>query len=159
MKRNLCAKFATGDIIIHMDDDNYYPASSVMTRVKAVSMKKPCVGCTEINNFYPKKMISFKSQLQSRKSIEQQTCMSTLAYPKQFWEKQKFDNQDIDNEGIVFFKGRGGKIKEIDVNGIVVVLLHKGNYVPYPEIVKGEANGWHFGEIDSTLFEFIGKVE
>ena len=35
-KRNMGLEYATGDILIHMDDDDYYLPSSVSTRVKVL---------------------------------------------------------------------------------------------------------------------------
>ena len=32
-KRNLCAQYASNEILIHMDDDDYYPPQSVQMRV------------------------------------------------------------------------------------------------------------------------------
>ena len=36
MKRNICVEHADHDIIVHMDDDDYYPPESIYSRVSAL---------------------------------------------------------------------------------------------------------------------------
>jgi len=50
VKRNMAVRASTGDIILHMDDDDYYCPHSVMARVKTLLSNpgKGCVGCTQL---------------------------------------------------------------------------------------------------------------
>lgn len=161
MKRNLCATYATGDIIVHMDDDDYYPPQSVRTRVEAVLESKSGVcGCSTLNNYYPKKFISFGSRPEESKPIERRFICGSIAYKKSFWESQKFDNQDINEEVVRFLKGRKGlAIKETEPAGVIVALIHKGNYIHYPELQNSDSNGWHFEKLDDKFFEFISTID
>ena len=50
-KRNLCNKYASGDIIVNMDDDDYYPPERVSLAVHAL-LENPKVYCAGINRLY-----------------------------------------------------------------------------------------------------------
>lgn len=161
MKRNLCVGHATGDIILHFEPDVYYPPESVRTRVMAIlgGQKKQAVCCTITNNYYPKSYTSFKSAPSKRKtSIEQQAVVASLGYTRKMWLKKKFDNQDLENEGEFFFKNRGGLLAEIPCDGVMVMIVHRGNIKLYGPINGSGENGWHFGKIEDKLFEFISKL-
>jgi len=161
MKRNLCASYATGDIIVHMDDDDYYPPDSVRIRVETIiAGKKNACGCSTLNNYYPKKFISFGSVPEEKKPYDRRVICASLAYTREFWEQQKFDNQDINEEISRFVKGRkGDPIEEIDPAAVIVAFVHEGNYVHYPELQGGDSNGWHFGKLDDKLFQFISNIK
>lgn len=161
MKRNLGIGHASGDIILHFEADVYYPPESVHKRVMAIQngSKKQAVCCTITNNYYPKNYLSFKSRPSTRKgSIEQQAVTASLGYTRKMWLKKKFDNQDLENEGEQFFKNRGGLLAEIPCDGVMVMIVHKGNVKLYGEINGNGENGWHFEKIEDKLFEFISKI-
>ena len=160
MKRNLCASYATGEIIVHMDDDDYYPPGSIRTRINAIlSTNKLACACTTLNNYYPKKFISFGSIPDEKKPYERQFISASLAYLRTFWIDRKFDNQDINEEGARFLRKRGGKVNEILPESVIVAIIHKNNYIQYPELKNGDSNGWHFKKLDEQLFTFIGTMD
>lgn len=152
MKRNMGAKLARGEIIVHMDDDDYYPPSSIKVRVRTLQESgKRAVGCAVLNNYLPGKYVSFKSKKRDKLPLEKQISPASMAYWRTYWEKQGFSQQDINAEGWRFLKGRSGSIEVIEPSGVLVA-LHWG---PAAEIKGAEANGWHFGEIPANLFKFI----
>lgn len=50
-KRNLCNKYASGDIIVNMDDDDYYPPQRVSLAVNTL-LENPKVYCAGISKLY-----------------------------------------------------------------------------------------------------------
>jgi glycosyltransferase involved in cell wall biosynthesis len=132
-KRNRLAEMATGDIIIHMDDDDYYFPNSIWAKVKLLykyfnlSQKnikatqtfntppktKPwhqtigCVGCTELGVYH---MIDNYSYLVQTKYISE----ASMAYTKKFWQEKQFNGTDHPElgEGYSFLAGR--EYKTID---------------------------------------------
>ena len=165
MKRNLCVSYAQHDIILHMDDDSFYPPESVRTRVSVLLEgypRKLCVGCTVTNCFYASKLISYKSRPKDGKSLETQINISSIGYfKKAFWKRGKFDNQsDLPiNKEFFNLRKRSGKFKELDSDQLLVTIYFKQNYTPIPQLEKAEPNGWHYKKIDDNLFLYIVQAD
>jgi len=118
-KRNRLAKLASGNIIIHMDDDDYYFPNSIWAKVKMLhryfrvknqsktsrlrswSQVSGCVGCTELGVYH---MLDNYSYLVQTKYISE----ASMAYTKKFWRTQTFNGDDHPElgEGYSFLHGR-----------------------------------------------------
>lgn len=123
MKRNLCVKYSTNDILVNMDDDDYYTPENLLARVKVLvsNTNINVVGCGvtccyEIRNK--------KYFLTGSKS---QYAEATMAFRKSFWEKKKFNNKDIFGEGINFTKNRKHECCKIPFSFVMCVINHKKN--------------------------------
>jgi len=159
LKRNLCAIFASNDIIIHMDDDDYYPPNSVLERVNAlIENDKKCVGCTSIGYFDVNKYVSIMKTPKKDLPIESKISEATLAYTKDFWKQTKFNSQDINNEGKSFIQNRKNSCNEIDSKNIIVALLHNSNY-HIIDTSTSEPNGWHYDKIQNDIFLLITSFD
>lgn len=157
MKRNICAQYATSNYIIHMDDDDFYPPKSILTRVNAL-MKNgvDCVGCSSIGCFHINKMISLMYMPDKSFSPAKKISVATLAYTKQFWEKHRFENQDMINEGEFFLKKR--KCDELHWKDIIVALYHSKNDRNLKSF-QGDPNGWHYYPLSDELFTLITSMD
>jgi len=160
MKRNIGANLAAdGSIIVHMDDDDYYPPNSVRIRVMALlSSGKECVSCSAIANFNIKRMISMINVPPYDMSYEKRVSEACLCYTKGFWERQKYNNRAICSEAEGFIGGRTGEVVDTDWQGIIISLRHSGNMTNRNELTE-EPNGWHFGKIEDKLFLFLTSFE
>jgi hypothetical protein len=160
MKRNIGANLAADDsIIVHMDDDDYYPPNSVRIRVMALlSSGKECVSCSAIANFNIKRMISMINVPPYDMSYEKRVSEACLGYTKGFWERQKYNNRAICSEAEDFIGGRTGDVIDTDWQGIIISLRHSGNMTNRNELTE-EPNGWHFGKIEDKLFLFLTSFE
>ena len=160
MKRNIGANLAAdGAIIVHMDDDDYYPPNSVRIRVMALlSSEKECVSCSAIANFNIKRMISMINVPPYDMSYEKRVSEACLCYTKGFWEKQKYNNRAICSEAEGFIGGRTGEVVDTDWQGIIISLRHSGNMTNRNELTE-EPNGWHFGKIEDKLFLFLTSFD
>ena len=126
-KRNRLADMATGDIVIHMDDDDYYFPNSIWAKVKLLykyfnlsekTIKRPqsfntppktklwektsgCVGCSELGVYH---IIDNYSYLVQTKYISE----ASMAYTKKFWQEKQFNGTDHPElgEGYSFLAGR-----------------------------------------------------
>lgn len=125
-KRNIGAQNASGTLIVHMDDDDIYFPTSIMTKVKVLLKykQKQCVGCSKIGSFDIINMISLDSA-----EPEDPTAMSeaSMAYWKTFWEERHFDESMIAGEGKTFLAGRTDKVIDIPYPFSGVALTHKKN--------------------------------
>jgi len=159
MKRNLCNKYASNEIRIHMDDDDYYPPQSVQLRVshlkKEIENDNHCIFCTTVPNFHVNQYKSIINNIGDKMGIDKGLSENTLTYTKEFWEKQSFNDQDLAKEGNNFIKGRLRYCKVIDYREIIVGLVHQTNFYNRIKFPEGEPNGWAFNKIPNKLFLLI----
>tara|TARA_B100001123_G_C15179145_1_gene974608 strand:+ start:422 stop:1264 length:843 start_codon:yes stop_codon:yes gene_type:complete len=162
-KRNLCAQYANNEILIHMDDDDYYPPQSVQLRVsqlkKAMETGNHCVFCTTLPNFDVNQYKSIYNNVGEKMPIDKGLSENTMTYTKNFWKKQKFNNQDLAKEGGNFIKGRLRYCKVIDYQEIIVALIHKTNFANRIKMPDGEPNGWAFNKISDPMFLLITSLD
>jgi len=159
MKRNMGVNWATGKVIVHMDDDDFYPVSSVKIRVKTLMMTgKPCVSCSAIANFNISRMISMINVPPYDMGYEKRVSEASMAYYRSFWEKRRFEVRDVCSEGEGFLVGRTGQVLDMDWQGVLISLRHSGNVSNRNEMTE-EPNGWHFGKIDNRLFLFLTSLD
>jgi len=157
MKRNICIQYSTSNYIIHMDDDDYYPPKSLITRVKSLLENNTnCTGCTEIGCFHINNMISLIYNPDKSFSPAKKVSVATLAYTREFWEQHKFNNQDIKNEGEYFLKKRN--CFELNWKEIIIALYHSKNDINIKSF-QGEANGWHYQPLKDELFTLITSLD
>lgn len=156
MKRNICCQYATGDFILHFDDDDYYPPSTIQKRLEYLFNKETeCVGCCTIGCFNIEKYISVVIKPPENLLPSKRVAVGSLGYSKDFWRNRKFDNQDVNNEGEYFLKNR--LFKDIDYRGVIIGLYHQLNN--HTNIFNGESNGWHFDKLDDKLFLLITSLK
>jgi glycosyltransferase involved in cell wall biosynthesis len=155
LKRNLCVQYASNDIILHMDDDDYYLPDSIITRVLAIQNGNDCVGCSSINCFHITKMVSIIYNPNEKYTASYKKIIgATLGYKKSFWDKNRFENQDIRNETEHFL--RKSKCFELESKNIIVALYHSKND---NNLFNQESNGWHFKPLSNELFQLITDLE
>ena len=126
-KRNLGADFASNEIILHMDDDDYYPPESILARVKLLLKYKDkgikCVGCSEIGVY---NMLNKNSILAS----DGDTSLSeaSMGYFKDFWRERPFNEEELEGEYRGFIFGRFEQIMDIPYSFIIIAFTHKNNF-------------------------------
>ena len=136
-KRNLGADFATNDIILHMDDDDYYPPESILARVKILLKYKDkgikCVGCSEIGVY---NILNKNSVLAS----DGDTSLSeaSMGYFKDFWKERPFNEEEDTGEYRGFVFGRFEEIMDIPYAFVLIAFTHKTNYTG---LRKAKTNG------------------
>ena len=127
-KRNVCVENADHDILVHMDDDDYYPPESIYARV-AVLLKYHKNGIRLIGS----------SQLGVYDMVNDSSCIvsdgefsmseGTFAYFRSYWEERKYNNNDKTAEYISFMEGRFNKILDVPYSYIMIAFKHGHNTV------------------------------
>jgi len=157
-KRNLCVGFATNEIIVCMDDDDYYPPNSFKIRVlELLKSGKKCVSCTIIGCFHITKLISMVNVPPHHLSFEERISEATLCFYKNFWEQQPFNNNSECSEAKDFLSERFEDYHEISWESIIVALLHSRNTSNKITIIN-TPNGCHY-DWNDELFLFITNLE
>lgn len=125
-KRNVLVSYASSDIIMHMDDDDYYPPESILARVKILLKYKDkgieCVGCSTIGIY---NILNKFSTLSS----DGDTALSeaSMGYFKSFWEERGFDEEETTGEYRGFIFKRFEKIIDIPYSFVIIAFTHKTN--------------------------------
>lgn len=157
-KRNICIENCDNDIIICMDDDDYYPKNSLKLRVlELLKSNKRCVTCTTIACFHINKLISMINVPPHKMPFEERISEATLCFYKDFWEERKFRESCHIGEAKDFLEDRVDECHEISWEGIIISLMHNRNISG--KITMGDTpNGCHYGW-DDKLYLFITNLD
>lgn len=136
-KRNRACSFANGEIIIHMDDDDYYSPQWISKSVEALQGsghkgQKP--NLTGLSKAYFHNQANGKSYLWDNSRGQPYVCEATMCYYKAVWERFKFPNTNR-GEGASFC-ANAGYIKPHEHINDFVAMLHGGNTASHKEINK-----------------------
>jgi len=123
-KRNYACERAIGEIIMHWDDDDYYPYDWMSRQVRALEESDAdIVGLNEIF-FYSPLVNKFWSCV--NKDDPPWLSGATMAYRKSFWEKHPFKDIHI-GEDYDYIWNTGAKIYAHDYPSGFIAILHAGN--------------------------------
>lgn len=124
-KRNMCVESATHDIILHMDDDDYYPPETVLARVKILMAYEDvdCVGSSKIGVY---DIMSNASSLATDGDMS--IAEATMGYRRSFWEEQGFNDLDRRGEYRNFIGDRFDRVMDIPYSFIIIAISHMTNY-------------------------------
>lgn len=124
-KRNLLNKEATGNIIIAMDDDDYYPSNRITTVVNAF-MNNPqidIVGASEMLLYYidTKKIYTIGPYGQNH------ATNGTMAWRKRYATSHMYDEYVTKSEEISFLENYTHKMIQLDPLKTILVICHTDN--------------------------------
>jgi hypothetical protein len=101
-KRNYGCSRASGSIILHVDDDDFYNKYHALSRVRGIlSNDIECIGCTIIPCMDSENYTGYL-----RGNTYETLMEGSMAYTKKFWEEQQFDPMCERGEGLLFLKNR-----------------------------------------------------
>jgi hypothetical protein len=125
-KRNWGVRESTAEYILHMDDDDYYPPESVLSRVKLLmkyrSMGIQCVGCSRYGTY---DVIQNKSSMASDGSLS--LSEASMAYLREFWNERGFDETAKRGEYWGFIRERLHRVMDVPYVAVFYGLTHKTN--------------------------------
>ena len=124
-KRNILANKCDTDIILHMDDDDYYYPDSVKIRViSMITHKRMVSGCMTYNCFN----LIDDSQYQAKANEEDMDIgEGSLGYFRDFFIDNKFNNSDEITESKYFMKNKNNYFVNIPCEWILLALNHGKN--------------------------------
>lgn len=128
-KRNIGVTHATNRYIVHMDDDDYYYPTSVLSRVKVLlaNPEKDCVGCTKIAALDLVNDNSVHLVNNDVKGNLTNLFEKTMAYRKEFWTNREFNENLRIGNGFHFINGRYDKIISMPYSFVLLSLYHNKN--------------------------------
>jgi glycosyltransferase involved in cell wall biosynthesis len=153
-KRNMLCNLASYNYIVHMDDDDWYPKQSVVTRIRVLlehEKKKGracCVGCNKVLCFDLLTDQMFESYDRSVvDGLPATLSESTMAYSRKFWNEQKWNDKSVYGECIDFLKNRHDVVCNIPSSFVVVQFSHNSN------TIKRNVNMCNISQINGQRFK------
>jgi hypothetical protein len=132
-KRNITNEKAKGDIIVYMDDDDYYPPERVKHAVDTlISSKALCAGSSAM-------FIHFKhinKMLQFGPYGPNHATAATFAFKRELLSKTKFDESSSVAEERKFLKDYTIPFVQLDSNKTILVFSHDHNSFDKKELLK-----------------------
>ena len=124
-KRNYACKKASGQIIMHWDDDDWYAPDWITTQINALKTSNADIcGLNEIIFFSP--LVNLFWLHEDKNSDRPWLSGATMAYAKTFWEKHPFKDIHI-GEDYDYIWNNGAKIYAHEYRDGFCAILHAGN--------------------------------
>jgi GR25 family glycosyltransferase involved in LPS biosynthesis len=158
-KRNLCIQHCSHDIIVHMDDDDYYFPHSLKSRVKTLLKykNKKCVSSKSMGYYHLMDNYSFvKGCYDSNKNLIY-LPEASMAYYKSFWEERNFDERVASGEFIHFLKDRFDQLITIPYEFNMIAFTHNTNTCAQENNQKSGFNFWD--TFEPKYQDFLKKIK
>lgn len=146
-KRNFACAHATGVIIIHMDDDDYFAPDWISRQVNfLINSEADICGIEHVHFFSPITDTLWLGTALNRNnpSVPQWLNGATLAYWKSFWQLHPFEDRQT-AEDDKFVTKTGAKVFAHDyIDGCVVILHQHNTTTKYFEEAKHKKSSYLF---------------
>jgi len=152
-KRNIAHSNCKGDIIIYMDDDDYYPPTRIMHAVKTLQQNPSvlCAGCSELHIFFKhiNKMYQFGPYEPNHSTA------ATFAFKKKLLNITKYDDNSTFGEEQHFLKNYTIPFVQLDVLQTILVFSHDHNTLDKKKLLDDSLMNPHVKLSTRTVDEFI----
>ena len=158
-KRNYANNYASGEYILHFDDDDIYFKWNVMSRVKAmITNNKDCIGITKLPCISVINKTGFT--VGNEYSVLSEASMG---YKRSFWETRKFNEKVFRGEGVLFLKDREHNVVQLPYFFVMLALSHQNNTtgnLRTIEITPESKNAYAFllNTLDPYTLEYIKTI-
>jgi glycosyltransferase involved in cell wall biosynthesis len=136
-KRNILNEKAKGDIIVYMDDDDYYPPDRVKHAVECLNNSKAlCAGSSAMFIYFKhiNKMYQFGPYGPNHSTA------ATFAFKRELLEQTKFDEEASVAEEKYFLKGYTIPFVQLESKKSILVFSHNHNSFDKKELLKNIPN-------------------
>ena len=161
-KRNKLVELASNDVIVFMDDDDFYPPESLIARVKALIKygKKGvgCVGCIDVATFD----IRVNKCSVCSNGISYLT-ESSLAFTREFWKERSFRGGESASEYRYFMEYRQDNMRSLPFQFVTIALSHHKNTTgelrAITDGVKEEERAKIVQMFDDEFIDFMDSIK
>jgi glycosyltransferase involved in cell wall biosynthesis len=151
-KRNLMHSKCSGDIIIYMDDDDYYPEERVSHAVETL-IKNPdflIAGCSEMHIYFD----SCNKLYQFGPYKPYHSTAATFAFKKELLLQTQYNDDDLFSEENKFTKGYTIPLKQLDPLKSILVFSHQHNSLNKEKLLENK-EGSKCKDSKYTVDDFI----
>jgi hypothetical protein len=157
-KRNLLHEKSKGEIIVYMDDDDYYPPERVSHAVEKLMDNKEalCAGSSEIYIWFKhiNKMYQFGPY------GEKHATAGTFAFKRELIKNNKYDEEASIAEERSFLKNYTVPFVQLDPMKVILVFSHKHNTFDKKKLLEqGNTNTTHCKESTKLITDFVKETE
>ena len=124
-KRNLMHNKCSGDIIIYMDDDDYYPPDRISHAVQTLQDNPTFLiaGCSEMYVYFDTKQKMYRCGPYK----EYHSTAATFAFRRELLKETSYNNENALAEEKHFLKNYTIPLKQLDSLKSIIVFSHKHN--------------------------------
>jgi len=125
-KRNFACEHARGEIIVHWDDDDWYPDWRVSAQVRPLLEGGfDLSGTSQLFYFEPASSRAWRYKLSS--AAKPWVAGNTLAYRKSFWERRKFPCVQVGEDTRFVACAPAERVFDFDDPRLCVGMIHTSN--------------------------------
>jgi len=153
-KRNYMHKHVKGDIIVYMDDDDYYPPERISHAVERLESDKKalCAGASEIYIFFK----HIQTMIQCGPYGPNHATAGTFAFRKELLNLTRYDDHAAVAEERAFLKDYTIPFVQLDPMKAILVFSHEHNTFDKRKMLKNPHPDY-FKESPKTVDMFIRK--
>ena len=135
-KRNFMNEKATGDILVYMDDDDYYPPERVNHAVNKLRAKPKMLvaGSSEVHIYFK----DIKTIYRFGPYMPTHATAATLAFKKELLQFTQHDDEAEKAEEAQFLKEFSIPMIQLDSTKTILVLAHSYNTVDKSKLLENE---------------------
>lgn len=125
-KRNFACEQTSGEIIVHWDDDDWYPTWRVRAQVRAMLEKGSDIsGSSRL--FYFDAAANRAWEYRYAASRTEWVAGNTLAYRRTFWQRNRFPEIQVGEDSRFIWKSKNRSISDLLEPGLCVAMVHANN--------------------------------
>ncbi len=128
-KRNLACERAGGSLIIHWDDDDWYPTWRVSAQVKALSEDGADI-CGTSQLLYYEAATGRAWRYAYGGGRSPWVAGNTLAYRRSFWERHRFPEVRVGEDTRFVWGARSARVRDLVEPSLCVATVHAANTSP-----------------------------
>lgn len=151
-KRNLIHKYSKGEILIYIDDDDYYPPERISHVVETLHENPEiCVGSSLMYLYFPEldKIFEFGPY------GKYHATAATFGFKRELLNKTAYNDNDGRAEEKFFLKKWTIPLKQLESKKTILVITHSKNTVDKTKMLKGE----YVKETSYCLEDFVNDTE
>ena len=151
-KRNLMHTYCKGEIIVYMDDDDYYPPTRVSHAVERLisNPKALAAGSSEIYIFFK----NINKMYQFGPYGPNHATAGTFAFKKKLLEQTSYNENKCMAEEKEFLKGFTIPFVQLDPKHVILVFSHSHNTCDKSKLISDESNAG-FRLSNKSVTDFI----
>ena len=124
-KRNAACREARGELILHWDDDDWYPPSRIRRQVRALlERRSELCGTSMLMFFDPSADRAWEYKYEPG---VQWVAGTSLMYRKRFWEAHPFPDLQVGEDAQFIWSGAGRTVLDLQDPTLCVATVHQGN--------------------------------
>jgi glycosyltransferase involved in cell wall biosynthesis len=127
-KRNTCCEIASGEVLMHWDDDDWYSPGRITKQVQILRQGFQICGITRPLFVQASTDAAWKYTVRNDARIW--ICGATLAFYKTFWVKHRFPEVNLGEDALFTSYARISEVGVVDDTSLFVGRIHAKNTSP-----------------------------